>query len=162
MYALTADRRWLDEALSLFTRHIVPVWQRQGPYLHNPADQFRGQGYAKEDIKYCYSIAMLCQLHHLTGDANVLKLLTEGAEGEYSSESFFEAPIFLSGLHAYVGWKTGSREQLARGAERFAEGFPESKCPPCYIPNNSTWSWQSAMYLRSGHILQTAFWKSAK
>jgi hypothetical protein len=162
MYALTADRSWLGEALDLFRRHIVPIRESRGPFLHDPMNQFRSQGYAKEDIQYCHSIGMLCELQHVTGDEQVMQVLKDGCAQEYPPAGYFEAPIFLSSLYGYVGWKTGDKEMLARAAELFAEGFPESKSPPCYIPDNSTWSWHSAMSLRSALVLQTAAWRTGK
>jgi len=53
-----------------------------------------------------------------------------------------------------VGLKTGSAELVARGAESFAQAFPESKWPPVFLAGNSTWSRDAAMMLRTGHLLQ--------
>jgi hypothetical protein len=58
-----------------------------------------------------------------------------------------------------VGLKTKNAEYLAKAADLFAQSFPESKCPPVFMPGNSTWSRTSAMTLRTGHILQYAHWK---
>lgn len=160
MYKLTAERQWLDDALAMFNKNIVPIWKQDGPFLHNPANQIRGQGYAREDMKYCYSIATFCELHHLTGDETVFKLLAEGCEKEFP-DSFFEAPLFLADLYAYVGYKTGNKELLARAADAFASAFPESRNPPVALPGNSTWSQASAMMLRTGNVLKYSFWKSA-
>jgi hypothetical protein len=109
-------------------------------------------------MKYCYAIQPLCELHHHTADQTVFKLLKEGCEKEFP-ESFFEAPFFLSNLYAYVGYKTGNGGYVRKAAEFFAQGFPESKSPPVYLPDNTTWSRQSAMMLRTGHLLQYANWK---
>ena len=158
MYQLTADRKWLDEALALFHAHVVPKWKRLGPFLHDPANQIRSQDYVQEDMKYCYAIAPLCELHHLTGDETLFKLLKEGCEKPFP-DSFFEAPLFLSDLFAYVGHKTRNEDYIRRAADLFAQSFPESRCPPVFLPNNSIWSRTSAMTLRTGHLLQYAWWK---
>ncbi len=158
MYDLTADRAWLDRAMAMFNTNVKAKWEQYGPFLHDPARQIQSQDYVKDDMKYCYAIRALCQLHHYTGNETVLKLLTEGCEKEMP-ESFFEAPLFVCDQYAYVAWKTGNRELLDKAAELFVQGFPESRCPPVWLPDNSTWSRQSAMMLRAGHLLQFAAWK---
>ncbi len=159
LYDLTADRKWLDDALNLFNTNISAIWKVHGPHLHNPNDQIRGQDYQKEDMNYCYAIASLCELHRHTGDEKVFKLLSDGCAKPFP-DSFFEAPLFLADLFAYVGARIGIAEYLATAADLFAQSFPESKCPPVWLPDNSTWSRTSAMALRAGHILQWAWWKS--
>lgn len=158
MYDLTGDKAWLDEALKLFHTHVLALRKEHGPHLFNPDAQVRYQDYMEEDIKYCYAIQFLCELHHRTGDEGVLGLLKEGCEKKFPS-TFFDAPIFLSGLYAYVGRATGNKDYLAKAADLFAEGFPESKSPPVFLPDNSVWSRQAAMMLRTGHLLQYACWK---
>jgi len=161
MYKLTGDGKWLDEALSLFKKNVVPKWKDLGPLLHDPARQIRSQDYIQEDVKYCYSIASFCELHHLTGDEELFTMLKEGCEQEFP-ESFFDAPLFVADLYAYVGLKTGKAEYLTRAADSFATAFPESRCPPVFLPGNSTWSRTSAMMLRTGHLLQYANWKMGR
>jgi len=158
MYDLTADKKWLAEALGLFRTNVTNMWKANGPFLHDPFYQIRGQTYIKEDVKYCYAIASLCDLHRRTGDKDVLKLLTEGCQEEFP-DSFFGAPKFLADLYAYVGYKTGNADYVKRAAKLFAQGFPESKNPPVILPGNSTWSRTAAMTLRVGHLLQYANWK---
>ena len=158
MYDLTGERKWLDEALALFNKHVVPKWKDLGPFLHDPTHQIRSQDYIQEDMKYCYSLQAFCELHHLTGDEDLFKLLKEGCETEFP-ESFFDAPFFLSDLYAYVGYKTNNEELIRRAPDLLAASFPESKCPPVYLPENTTWSRTSAMMLRTGHILQYVHWK---
>jgi hypothetical protein len=158
MHALTADKTWLDEALGLFNRHVVPKWKTYGPFLHDPDHQIQSQDYIQEDLKYCYSIASFCQLHHLTRDETVFKLLQEGTEKPFP-DSFFEAPLYLSDLYAYVGMVTKKPALLKQAAESLSQAFPESKCPPVFLPGNTTWGRTSAMMLRTGHILQYANWK---
>jgi hypothetical protein len=159
MYDLTADKQWLDEAMKLFNSHVTAKWKSLGPHLHDGANQIQSQDYIQTDLKYCCAIVPLCELHHLTGDATVFKLLQEGCEKPFP-DSFFEAPRFLSDLFAYVGMKSGKPEYLEASADLFAQSFPESKCPPVFLPNNSTWSRTAAMTLRTGHILQYVHWKA--
>lgn len=158
MYGLTADKKWLEEATGLFHTNVVAKWKALGPFLHDGAGQIASQDYIKDDIRYCYSLQSLCELHHLTGDEKMMELLLAGCQKEFPP-SFFDAPFFLSTLYAYVGHKTGNAEYVKRAAELFAEGFPESKSPPVYLPDNSTWTRQAGMMLRTGHILQYANWK---
>lgn len=159
MYDLTADRKWLEEALELFRTNVTAMWQEKGPHLHQAGKQIRSQDYIEEDVKYCYAIQPFCELHHRTGDKELMQLLQEGCEKEFPPSSFFEAPSFLSGLYAYVGLKTGQRDYIKKAAELFAEAFPESKSPPVYLPDTSVWSRHSGMMLRTGHLLQYAYWK---
>jgi hypothetical protein len=144
--------------MKLFKTNVTAMWKTHGPHLHNPNDQIRGQDYQKEDMKYCYAIASLCELHRHTGDENVFKLLSEGCAKPFP-DSFFDAPLYLADLFAYVGMKTDNADYLAKAADLFAQSFPESKCPPVFLPENSVWSGTSAMMLRTGHILQWACWK---
>ncbi|MCX7590302.1 MAG: hypothetical protein N2255_01605 [Kiritimatiellae bacterium] len=155
---LTTDKKWFDSALELFNTNVVPKWKGYGPFLHDPRRQIQSQDYIQEDMKYCYAIAAFCTLHHFTGDETVFRLLREGCENQFP-ESFFDAPMFLSDLYGYVGLKTGNASHLSNAAAVFAQGFPESKCPPVFLPENSVWSRTSAMMLRTGHILQYAWWK---
>jgi hypothetical protein len=158
MYKLTADKAWLDDALGLFRTNVTKMWKAHGPFLHDPYYQIRGQTYMKEGVKYCYAIASLCELHHHTGDRDVLKLLREGCQEEFP-DSFFQAPKFLADLYAYVGYKTGNAAYVKKAADLFSQGFPLSKNPPVILPGSSTWSRTAAMTLRTGHLLQYANWK---
>ena len=161
MHDLTGEKRWLALALGLFNTHVAALRKSHGPHLFNPDAQVRGQDYQEEDVQYCYAIQFLAELHHRTGDEGILELLKQGCERKFPT-TFFDAPIFLSGLLAYVGHCTGNRAYIDRAAELFAEGFPESKSPPVYLPDNSTWSRQAAMTLRAGHLLQHAVWRAAR
>jgi hypothetical protein len=58
-----------------------------------------------------------------------------------------------------VGYKTGNPEYVRKAAGLFAQSFPESKCPPVFLPGSTTWSRTAAMMLRTGHLLQYAHWK---
>jgi len=158
LYDLTADRKWLEEAMKLFNANVTERWKACGPFLHDPLNQFRSQSYVKEDQGYCLAIQPLCELHVRTGDENVMKLLKEGCEKPFP-ESFYSAPMFLADQYAYVGLKTGNAELLKKAATSFAAAFPASKCPPVFLPKNSVWAETSAMTLRAGHLLQYACWK---
>jgi len=157
MYKLTGDRRWLDDALALFRTNVTAKWKAYGPHLHE-LQQIRSQDYTKDDIKYCYSIKAFCLLHHLTGDEKLLELLKAGCDAEFP-ENFFDAPLFLADLNAYVALETGNGEYLDNALEQWITAFPESKSPPVFLPDNSQWSRRAATFLRAGHLLQYAHWK---
>ena len=159
MYDITADKKWLDEALGLFRAYVIPTWQAAGPHLHNAMDQIRSQDYVEEDYAYCCAIQALCELHHHTNDEKLMELLKAGADKELPTSTFFEAPVYVSGLQAYVAVKLKSPDYLAKAVEMFAQAFPESKSPPVFLANNSTWSRDASMMLRTGHLLQYACWK---
>ena len=128
MYKLTGDKKWLDEALALFNSNVVPKWKSLGPFLHDPANQIQSQDYIQEDMKYCYAIASLCELHHLTGDETVFKLLKEGCEKPFP-DSFFEAPLFLADLYAYVGLKTKNDQYIKKGGRTLRRQLPGIQMP---------------------------------
>ncbi|GAG35157.1 unnamed protein product, partial [marine sediment metagenome] len=113
------------------------------------------------DVRYCFSLQAFCLLHHYTGDSKVFELLKAGCDTEFP-ENYFDAPLFLADLNAYVALKTGERKYLDQAVEHWICAFPESKCPPVYLPNNSQWSRRRAMLLRTGHLLQYAHWKLRK
>ena len=160
MYDLTADAKWLEEALGLFRSYVIPKWEAHGPHLH-ARDQIRSQDYIRDDVKYCYSIQALCELHRHTGDEKLFELLRAGCDREFP-ENFFDAPLFLADLCAYVGLRTGDEGYLDDAIEYWIQGFPESKSPPVYLPDNSQWSRRKAMMLRTGHLLQYAHWKLSR
>jgi hypothetical protein len=157
MHGLTGDKVWLDRSLDLFRRCVVAKWKAHGPHLHD-RKQIRSQSYTRDDIRYCYSLHTFCLLHHVTGDKKLFELLRAGCEQDFP-ENFFDAPLFLADLHAYVALKTGNRELLDDAVEQWIMAFPESKSPPVYLPNNSQWSRRKAMFMRAGHLLQYAHWK---
>ncbi len=160
VHDLTADQRWLDEAMKLFNTNVVNKWQSHGPHLHSPGTgQIRGQSYIKEDMKFCFAIGPLLGLHARTGDEQVLKLLREAVERPFPEDSYFEAPMFIAGLYAYVGMTDNKPEYMRRAAQQFALGFPESRNPPVFLPQSPIWSFTSAVALRSGYPVQHAFWK---
>ncbi len=150
-YELTGDNRWLDEAMKLFNGNVVPKWKSHGPHLHSPGKgQIRGQSYIGEDRQYCHAIGSLCNLHRLTGNEKVLELLTAGCEKELPSNSFYDAPVFLAGLYAYVGAVTDNAEFMKTAVKKFVTGFPESKNPPP----------RSNMFIRAGYLMEYGFLKA--
>jgi exo-rhamnogalacturonan lyase-like protein len=160
LYDLTADKIWLQRALKMFTRCVVPKSKGTGPHLHS-RQQIRSQGYTKDDIRYCYSITTLCRLHQLTGDAAVLKLITAGCDKDFP-ENFFDAPLYLADLHAYAALSTGKKDYAEDAVEHWIEGSPESKSIPVFLPNNTIWYRDRAMHMRTGHLLQYYFWKQRR
>jgi hypothetical protein len=160
MYALTADRKWLDEALKLFRTNITGKWKVHGPHLH-ARQQIRSQSYIRDDMKYCYSIQALCLLHHYTDDKELFRLLKAGCDQEFP-ENWFDAPLFLADLHAYVSHETGQAAYAEEAVEHWIQASPESRQPPVYQPDNSQWSRRKAMHLRTGHLLQYYFWKKSR
>lgn len=162
MFELTGEKQWLDQAQALFKGRIVPLWKKQGPHLHREGHQIRSQSYVREDQAYCRAIQRLCELHTLTGDEQILSLLKAGCEHKFNSESFYDAPLYLSGLFAYVGLKTDNRKYLTRASSLFAQGFTASRNPSVFMPDNSTWHVNAGNLLRSGHLLQYAWWKAGQ
>jgi PcRGLX-like N-terminal RIFT barrel domain/PcRGLX-like protein central beta sandwich domain len=157
MNDLTADKKWLENALDIFRKRVVSKWKWCGSHLHD-VQQIQSQSYTRDDIRYCYSIQALCLLHHRTGDKHLFELLKVGCDREFP-DNFFDAPLFLADLYGYVALKTGNTDYGEDGAELWLEASPESKCPPVYTPDNTKWTERSAMYLRAGHVLQYYFWK---
>jgi hypothetical protein len=160
LYTLTADKQWLDLATGMFKRCVQAKAKSLGPHLH-ARQQIRSQDYTRDDIRYCYFIPTLCTLHHLTGDADVLKLIQAGCDAEFP-ENFFDAPLFLADLHAYAALVTGKTDYADDGVEHWIEASRESESPPVFMLDNSTWMREKAMHLRTGHLLQYYFWKKAK
>ena len=160
MYDLTADQVWLDKANKQFETFVVPIWKRQGPHLH-AANQTASQEYTQGDIRYCYSIQALCELHHVGGNTNVLALLKAGCEKEFP-ENFFDAPLFVANLNGYVAEVTGNEDYADNAIDLWIEGFPESKCPPFYMPDNSIWYLRNIMIMRTSHLIRHYYWKKPK
>jgi uncharacterized protein YyaL (SSP411 family) len=157
MYALTAKTSWLDEALGLFRTNVRAKWKALGPFLHD-REQIRSQSYTRDDIRYCYAVDAFCQLHRLTGDAEVLKLLQAGCDAEFP-ENYFDAPLFLADLEAYVAGTTGKADYADAAVDHWIQAFPESSTPPVYIPRHSQWSHNASTYLHAGRLLEYYFWK---
>jgi PcRGLX-like protein central beta sandwich domain/PcRGLX-like N-terminal RIFT barrel domain len=159
-YAIDGDKKWLDKALWLFKRLVLPKAKTYGPHLHD-RNQIRSQDYTADDIRYCYSIQSFCYLHHVTKDKTVFDLLQKGCDAEFP-ENFFDAPLFLADLHGYVALVTGKSDYADDGVEHWIEASPESKFIPVFQRNNSKWTERKAMHMRTGHLLQRYFWKKGK
>jgi hypothetical protein len=151
LYDLTADKKYLDDALILFNKPLTMQWQKGGPYLGATGGNC---------LQYYYSTQGLCELHHRTGDANVMKLLKEGCEGDYEATkpAYNEWPIFLSNIYAYVGYKEKNAAYIARAEELFAKYAEITKNLGCYTANGA-WDKESGKLIRNGHILQYVEWK---
>jgi hypothetical protein len=160
MYAISGEKKWLDEALGLFKTNVTAKRRGLGPHLHD-RKQIRSQGYTKDDIKYCYALYPFCLLQYYTGDKALLKLLQEGCDADFP-ENFFDAPMFLSDMHAFVAMQTGKEDYADDALEHWLEAAPESKCPPVFLKRNSIWNRRAGMHLRAGHLLQYYFWKKSR
>jgi DUF1680 family protein len=148
---LTADKKYLDDAMVLFNNEVVPKWKKVGPYLDTAA------------LQYYYSTQPLVELAEHTGDANVLALLKEGCEKNFAkaglTEMYAEWPIFLSNIYAYVGYKTGNEGYIKKAEELFCTYVPAAPSPFCYRPSSQAWDKESGKMIRNGHILQFVEWK---
>jgi hypothetical protein len=144
LYDMTADRKYLDWAMTLFNNHFTPQWRAKGPYL---------QG----GLSYYYSTQGLCELHHRTGDQNVLKLLTEGCEGDFQSR-YGEWMIFLSNIYAYVGYKTNNEAYLKKAEELFSQVIPR-QAKPVVFTRSGAWTKETCKVMRNGHVLQYVLWR---
>ena len=159
LYDLTADKKYLKDALSLFSNHIARQWKSKGPYLTGEGGNSRS---AETRAKaYCYGIPALCRLHELTADKQVMKMLTEGCEKEFPDTVFSDASRYLADLYAYVGYRVKNEDYIERAFEAFIEGFPEEQSPRCFF-NDNEWSRRAALMLRTGHILQYVTWKEQR
>jgi exo-rhamnogalacturonan lyase-like protein len=158
-YDLTADKKWLDEAMKLFNTNVTTKWKKSGPHLHSPGKgQIVGQGYKREDAAYCAAIGPLCNLHRLTGNKKVFELLEAGCKKPMASDSYYDAPMFAAGLYAYVGGALKNEAYLKKAAKDFMLGFPESKNPPVFMPGNKTWAGRAASLMKAGALVQYGFW----
>jgi len=149
LYDLTADKKYLDDAMVLFKNHVVPTWKKDGPYL-------------QKGLQYYYSTQGFCELQHRTGDANVMKLLEEGCAGQFPKKTYSEWPIFLSNIYAYVGYKKGKPEYIKTAQDYFTGYVSGSKSPPAYRIGSGAWTKETCKTIRNGHILQYVKWKLNK
>lgn len=70
--------------------------------------------------------------------------------------------VVLAQFLKLAPWPDGSvRWTLMDVLDFFIGGFPETQNPACFARDHN-WCRQSAMMLRSGHILQYVKWKSPK
>ncbi|MCK6470176.1 MAG: hypothetical protein L6R28_00395 [Planctomycetes bacterium] len=160
LYDLTADKAWLDKAVAMYTKCVTAKAKHFGPFLHGE-NQIASQDYIEDDKKYCYVIHILCELHHLTKNESLLELLQGGCDNEWP-ENFYDAPVYLAGLNAYVGSVTGQQQYYDNAAKFFMQGFPRSASPPVYQANNSQWAFTVPLLLRGANIFQWGLWKKPK
>jgi hypothetical protein len=145
LYDLTADKKYLDDALILFNKPVTMQWQQSGPYL-------------QKGLQYYYSTQGFCELHHRTGDEKVMKLLREGCAGDFSKhKTYDEWKVFVSNIYAYVGYKDKNDVYIARAEKLFSEYA--AKSISCYRPGSGAWDKESGKFMRNGHILQYVEWK---
>jgi hypothetical protein len=149
LYDLTADKKYLDDAMVLFRNHVVPSWKKDGPYLH-------------KGLQYYYSTQGFCELQQRTGDADVMKLLEEGCAGEFPKKTYSEWRIFLSNIYAYVGHKRNKLGYVRRAKELFNAHVSNAKSPPAYRIGSGAWTKETCKTLRNGHILQYVLWRNAR
>ncbi len=144
-YELTADERWLDEAMKLFNANVTTTVSYWG-----------------EGRDSCHAIGPLCNLHRLTGSEKVVELLKAGLDKPSPESSFYDAPVFLAGLYAYLGAVTDNPEFMKTAVKKFGTGFPESKNPRVFIPKNKHWYMRSAMLMRSGALMEYGVLKAER
>ena len=109
-------------------------------------------------LQYYYSTQGLCELHHRTGDRDVLELLREGCRGNFRAR-YGEWRIFLSNIYAYVGLVDKNAAYVRKATDLFNAVAPRRPNPPCYTANGA-WSKETCKILRNGHILQYVRWKT--
>jgi hypothetical protein len=159
LHALTGDPRVLTDIGSVFEGHLLRRFRDAGPFLFEPRMEVRQQDYHMLGKQFCQGLPALCEYHYRTGDEAVGKILAEACAVDFP-DTFFEAPLYLADLYAYVGYQTGDEALLTRGMDAFADAFPESRRPPVYRPGQQDWTERIAMMLRTGHTLQFVTWRA--
>jgi hypothetical protein len=102
LHSMTGEKKYLDDVGTMLSGHLLPRFVKCGPFLFEPRLEIRGQEYHRLGEQFCYGILTLGEYHHRTGDPRVGKVLAEACVAEFP-ETYFEAPLFLSDLYAYVG-----------------------------------------------------------
>ncbi len=163
LYKLTADETWRNEAMALFQDRIMgTLRERHGPLLYDPDSVIRLQSYRRYDQAYCQALQDLCELHMLTGNAQVRTLLEEGCAAEFDEDLFFTAPLYRAGLFAYVGHLTGNEDYAGKALDMLVRSFPETRDPPVFSPHDNAWHDKHASLVRSGHLLHYVLWQSSQ
>ncbi len=144
-YDLTGDQHWLDEAMVLFNHHFVPLWEDRGPLM--------GGG-----LQLYYSLDGLTRLHHRTGNEQLLRLLREIAEAEFSGRDGGEWLTHFTNLYGYLALVDNNEDYLAKAVQYFNAYTPSRPNPPAFT-NTGAWTKEVAKRLRNGHILQYVQWK---
>jgi hypothetical protein len=158
LHAITGEAKYMDDIKTIFESHIVPREKEWGPHLFDPRGELRGQEHHQLANQYCYGIATLCELHHRTGDDKIEALLKAGAAKPFAN-TFYEAPLYLADLYAYVGYRQENEQLIEKGMDDFIDTFPESKKPPLFLAGMNEWSEITARKLQTGHVLQWVGWK---
>jgi hypothetical protein len=145
-YDLTADQKYLDEALVLF-RNVVKTKHKES-----------GSPYMDGGLQYYYSVYPFAMLHHRTGDAEVLDLMREGVKKDSFSYKYPEWTIHINNLYAYVGMVEKDQKAIAKAKDLFMRHAPGKPNPGVYNANGA-WTKESIKKLRYGHLLQYILWK---
>lgn len=155
LYDMTADKKYLDDAMIIFNKPLTMQWKERGPYFGATGGNC---------LQFYYSTQGLCELHHHTGNPEVLKLIKEGCEGDYEATrpAYKEWSIFLSNYYAYVGYKENNEDYIKKAEELFKRYVNETRNMNCYNPGGGAWDKESGKFLRNGHILQFVEWKRKK
>lgn len=151
LFDMTAEQKYLDDAMTLFNKPMTMQWQERGPYFGTSGGSC---------LQFYYSTQGICELHHRTGDPNILKLIKEGCKGDYESTNpvYDEWHIFLSNYYAYLGYIEKNTDYLDKAETLFNIYLTSQKNKSCY-DNTGAWTKSSAKLLRNGHILQYVKWK---
>jgi hypothetical protein len=158
LHAITGEAKYMGDIKSIFNSHIVPREKEWGPHLFDPRGELRGQEHHQLANQYCFGVATLCEMHYRTGDKKLDALLKAGAAKPFTN-TFYEAPLYLSDLYAYVGYRQGNKQLIEKGMDGFIDNFPESQKPPLFLPGMNEWTSHTARVLQTGHVLQWVFWK---
>jgi len=158
LYAMTGEKKYLDDVGTMLSGHLLPRFVKCGPFLFEPRLELRGQEYHRLGEQFCYGLLTLGEYHYRTGDPQVGKVLAEACVAEFP-ETYFEAPLFLSDLYGYVGIMRGDAALAERGMDSFADAFPESRRPALFLPGEMDWTARATGRLRAGSLLQYVAWK---
>jgi len=153
LYDMTADRKYLDDAMVLFSNHLMEQRKASGPFLVK-----------SNHLQYYYGTQGFCELAERTGDAKVLEFIKAGVEADFEktcgAKTYNEWPMFLSNIYAYLGHKTDNEGLVKKAEDYFCRVVSKSPSPPCH-KSSGAWTKETCKTLRNGHILQFVKWKRA-
>lgn len=149
-YDVTGDKQYLDDALLLFTNNLKAMWKEKGTFFGGKAES--------PDIQYLYCLQPLCELHHHTGNEEILALLKEGAAANPNTGNLIEIN-HLSNLYGYVGLMEKNQDYIKKGEAVFAKAV-QGDNPACY-GGGGAWTKETGKRVRYGQILHYAHWKLA-